>query len=116
MFHNSVCSRGNMMSPLYQLTPGRRAVSLVMGAGARLGLVGGTSLLTVRGRRSGADQTTPVTILEESGGRWLVAPYGVVSWVHNVRASGQVSLRRGRREERLAVEEGGAGGGRAVRP
>ena len=95
------------MPPVYQLTSGRRAVNLVIGAGARLGLLGGTSLLTVRGRRSGVDKTTPVTIIEE-GGRWLVAPYGAVSWVHNARAAGQVSLHRGRRQERLAVEEVGA--------
>jgi deazaflavin-dependent oxidoreductase (nitroreductase family) len=96
------------MSPVYQLTPGRRAFNLVIGAGARLGLVPGISLLTVRGRRSGLDQTVPVTIIEEGDQRWLVAPYGAVSWVHNARAAGQVSLRRGRRRERLAVEEVGA--------
>lgn len=96
------------MLPVYQLTSGRRLSNLVFGAGARLGLVPGTSLLTVRGRRSGVDQTTPVTIIEEGGERWLVAPYGAVSWVHNARAAGQVSLRRGRRHQRLEVEEVGA--------
>jgi deazaflavin-dependent oxidoreductase (nitroreductase family) len=96
------------MLPVYQLTSGRRLSNLVFGAGARLGLVPGTSLLTVRGRRSGVGQTTPVTIIEEGGERWLVAPYGTVSWVHNARAAGQVSLRRGRRRERLKVEEVGA--------
>jgi deazaflavin-dependent oxidoreductase (nitroreductase family) len=96
------------MLPVYQLTSGRRLSNLVFGAGARLGLVPGTSLLTVRGRRSGVGQTTPVTIIEEGGERWLVAPYGAVSWVHNARAAGQVSLRRGRRHQRLEVEEVGA--------
>jgi deazaflavin-dependent oxidoreductase (nitroreductase family) len=93
------------MPPVYQLTPGRRMFNLVIGAGTRPSLVPGTSLLTVRGRRSGLDQTTPVTIIEEGGERWLVAPYGAVSSVHNARAAGQVSLRRGKRRERLKVTE-----------
>jgi hypothetical protein len=43
--------------------------------------------------------------VEEAGRRWLVAPYGEVSWVRNARASGQVSLaRRGDRHD-YAVRE-----------
>jgi hypothetical protein len=39
-----------------------------------------------------------VTLVESEGRRWLVAPYGPVSWVHNARAAGRVTLsRRGRR-------------------
>jgi hypothetical protein len=34
-----------------------------------------------------------------------VAPYGDRSWVRNARVAGWVELRRGRRRERLAVEE-----------
>jgi len=37
--------------------------------------------------------------------RWLVAPYGDRNWVKNARAAGRVELRRGRRRERLGVEE-----------
>jgi len=37
--------------------------------------------------------------------RWLVAPYGDRNWVKNARAAGWVELRRGRRRERLVVEE-----------
>ena len=37
--------------------------------------------------------------------RWLVAPYGPVSWVHNARAAGQVSVgRRGDRRD-YAIRE-----------
>ena len=39
------------------------------------------------------------------GVRWLVAPYGVVNWVRNARASGEVTLRRGRRSETVKVTE-----------
>jgi hypothetical protein len=43
--------------------------------------------------------------VEEGGRRWLVAPYGDRNWVLNARGAGWVELRRGRRRERLAVEE-----------
>lgn len=39
------------------------------------------------------------------GGRWLVAPYGTVAWVHNARAAGRVELRRGRRAETCRLAE-----------
>jgi hypothetical protein len=35
----------------------------------------------------------------------LVAPFGDVGWVRNARAAGQVTLRRGRHTETLAVTE-----------
>ncbi|MEU2198701.1 nitroreductase family deazaflavin-dependent oxidoreductase [Isoptericola sp. NPDC019482] len=67
----------------------------VTGVFVRLGLVPGTWLLTTRGRRSGLPRTNPATLVTLDGRRWLVAPYGVVSWVHNVRANPRVLLRRG---------------------
>jgi deazaflavin-dependent oxidoreductase (nitroreductase family) len=72
----------------------------------RLGLAPRTTvLLTVPGRRSGTPRSTPVTLVEEDGQRWLVAPYGPVEWVHNARAAGQVELSRGRRTETVRVKE-----------
>jgi hypothetical protein len=44
-----------------------------------------------RGRRVG-------DAIISDGKRWLVAPYGPVSWVHNARAAGRVTLRRRRRD------------------
>jgi hypothetical protein len=35
-----------------------------------------------------------VTLVERDGAKWLVAPYGPVSWVLNVRASGKATLTR----------------------
>lgn len=46
-----------------------------------------------------------MTLVETDAGRWLVAPYGPVGWVRNVRAAGEVNLRRGRRRERTGVTE-----------
>ena len=44
-------------------------------------------------------------LVEEGTDRFLVAPYGERPWVANARAAGTVELSRGRRVERLAVEE-----------
>ena len=35
-----------------------------------------------------------MTVVKHDGRRWLVAPCGPVSWVHNARAAGRVTLRR----------------------
>ena len=53
-------------------------------------------LLTVTGRRTGEPRTTPIApVFGEDGAVWLVAAYGDTAWVHNVRAAGEVELRRG---------------------
>lgn len=67
-----------------------------------------TYLLTTVGRKSGRERTTPVTIVEVGGQRWLVAPYGPVGWVHNIRAAGTATLRRGEKSEAIAVSEASA--------
>jgi deazaflavin-dependent oxidoreductase (nitroreductase family) len=84
----------------------RRALNALVRPLARLGLAGPrTHLLTVVGRRTGKPWSTPVSIVKDGDERWLVAPYGDRSWVKNARAAGWVELRRGRRAERLGVEE-----------
>ncbi len=73
---------------------------------ARLGVAGPrTHLLTVPGRTSGKPWSTPISIVRIGEERWLVAPYGDRNWVKNARVARRVELRRGRRTERLAVEE-----------
>ena len=74
--------------------------------GALVGLGWGFShnyQLQVRGRRSGKLYSTPVDVLVHRGRRFLVAGRGETQWVRNARASGQVTLRRGRRREELRV-------------
>lgn len=84
----------------------RRALNGVVRPLARLGLTGPrTHLLTVLGRKTGKLWSTPVSIVEDQGERWLVAPYGDRNWVKNARAAGWVELRRGSRHERLDIEE-----------
>ena len=97
------------MPKTYQLGPTRRAVNAIMKPLVRLGIGGrSTYLLTTTGRRTGRPRTTPVILVEDDTERWLVSPYGVVAWVHNVRAQPEVSLRHGRRAEALHAEEVGA--------
>jgi hypothetical protein len=90
----------------YRKSLWRRALNALVRPLARLGLTGPrTHLLIVPGRSSGRLWSTPVSIVAEAGERWLVAPYGNRNWVRNARAAGWVELRRGRRRERVAVEE-----------
>jgi deazaflavin-dependent oxidoreductase (nitroreductase family) len=94
------------MAKTYQLGPALRAYNLLMKPLVRLGIGGKTTyLLTTTGRRTGRQRTTPVVLVENDGERWLVSPYGLVAWVHNVRAQPEVTLRHGRRAETLHVEE-----------
>src|SRR4029450_10279303 len=66
----------------YRKSYWRRALNALVRPLARLGLTGPrTHLLTVVGRRSGKPWSTPVSIVEERGERWLVAPYGNRNWV-----------------------------------
>jgi deazaflavin-dependent oxidoreductase (nitroreductase family) len=90
----------------YRLSPVRRAVNALVRGLLGLGLgPPRTYLLTVPGRRSGRLRSTPVTLVEGDGQRWLVAPYGTVDWVRNARTAGRVTLSRGRRSETVLVSE-----------
>jgi F420H(2)-dependent quinone reductase len=96
---------GDALRP-YRKSLWRRALNALVRPLAKLGLTGPrTHLLTVPGRSSGKLWSTPVSIAQIGTERWLVAPYGDRNWVRNARAAGWVELRRGRRHERLVVEE-----------
>jgi deazaflavin-dependent oxidoreductase (nitroreductase family) len=102
---------GGSSRPMRQFrrSRGRRAGDAILSVLVRAGLVPSTYMLTTRGRKTGRLLTHPATVVEEDGRRWLVAPYGAVSWVHNARAAGRVTLgRRGDRRD-YAVREVGAG-------
>ena len=87
----------------WQWRAGNAIVSLFARAG-----IGPIQLLSTRDRRTGEPHTTPVVAVEEGGKRWLVAPYGTVGWVRNVRADGRVRLRYGRTTDEYAIREVGA--------
>jgi deazaflavin-dependent oxidoreductase (nitroreductase family) len=65
----------------------------------------GIWLLTTRGRKSGRPRTTPVSLVDMDGTRYLVSPYGTPAWVHNARAAGEVTLQRGKHKEPHRIEE-----------
>ena len=73
----------------------------------RLGIkVWSFSLLTVRGRKSGKPIVTPVAIFVQNQKRYLVATYGVVNWVRNLRAAGgEATLTRRRHSEKIRAIE-----------
>jgi len=98
------------MAKPYRLGPPRRVVNTVMAALLRFGMGGKLMyLLSTTGRRTGQKRTTPVILLETDAGCWPVSPHGPVSsWVHNVRAQPEVTLRRGKRTEVLRAEEIGS--------
>jgi deazaflavin-dependent oxidoreductase (nitroreductase family) len=76
----------------------------LLGAGIPMGP---NALVTIRGRKSGLPRTLPLTIVEYSGRRWLLAPFGEVNWVRNLRAAGEATIsQRGKQAEVTAVELG----------
>jgi len=92
------------MAKRYRLSMFRKALNTTMSALARRGR-GPAWDLTVTGRRSGEPRTVPVTPIEVDGSRYLVAPYGAVGWVHNIRAAGCAVLRRGSETDDITVVE-----------
>lgn len=67
--------------------------------------MGPNVLITVRGRKSGLPRTTPVTLVENSGRRGLISPFGEVDWVRNLRAAGRAIITVGRRKEEVTAVE-----------
>ena len=75
--------------------------------------LGPNALITVRGRKSGLDRTTPVALVEIDGKRWVIGTFGETNWVRNLREAGEATITAGRRAEKvraieLSPEAGGA--------
>jgi len=62
-------------------------------------------ILHTIGRSSGLPRSTPVTAVFVDGKRYLVAPYGAMGWVHNLRAHPAVRLERKRVMEDVTASE-----------
>jgi deazaflavin-dependent oxidoreductase (nitroreductase family) len=94
----------NSMARRFRRTAVRRVLDRLMTAALRRGEAPpGIWLITIPGRRTGRPYTTPVSLVGEHGGRWLVAPYGAVGWVRNLRAARRVTLTRGGRSEEVGA-------------
>jgi deazaflavin-dependent oxidoreductase (nitroreductase family) len=94
------------MAKTYRLNFGARLINSMFRLMTKLGLGAPYRyILTVPGRKTGRLYSTPVDVIEVAGDRWLVAGYGPVSWVRNVRAAGEVTLSRGGNSEKWRVDE-----------
>lgn len=74
----------------------------LLGAGMPLGP---NALITVRGRKSGVDRTTPVAVVELRGRRWVLGTFGETNWVRNLRAAAVATLTTGKRSEQVRASE-----------
>ncbi|GLE52790.1 nitroreductase family deazaflavin-dependent oxidoreductase [Mycobacterium montefiorense] len=75
---------------------------------SRLGMsFGGESpvVLTVSGRKSGRERSTPVTPMTVDGKQYVVAGFPGADWVANARAAGLATVARGRRTQRMRMVE-----------
>jgi len=104
-------SRGAGSSDMNSSLPEFRAPTLVERGfnrvfGFLVGIGLGSShnyLLQVRGRKSGKLFSTPVDLLELGGKRFLVAPRGRTQWVRNAEAAGEVTLKKGRTQQKFRL-------------
>jgi deazaflavin-dependent oxidoreductase (nitroreductase family) len=95
---------GKAVRPPWWLKPANKVFIRM----SRLGVsFGGESpvVLTVRGRKSGRDRSTPVTPMTLDGKRYVVGGFPGTDWVQNVRAAGEVRIARGRASERVRMVE-----------
>ncbi|MDQ6674291.1 MAG: nitroreductase family deazaflavin-dependent oxidoreductase [Chloroflexota bacterium] len=65
----------------------------------------GSVLITVPGRKTGVPRSTPITMVEFQGQRYVQSPFGSVEWVRNLRAAGRATLSWGRRHESVVATE-----------
>ncbi len=95
------------MPKRYRVTAFVRFQNAFMSSWLRLGIpFASFVLLMVRGRKSGKAISTPVAVFVQDGQRYLIAAYGVVNWVRNLRAAGgEATLLRGQRRERIHASE-----------
>ncbi|MCV7409614.1 deazaflavin-dependent nitroreductase [Mycobacterium florentinum] len=84
---------------------------------SRLGMsFGGESpvVLTVRGRKSGRERSTPVTPMTVDGKQYVVAGFPGADWVANARAAEQATVARGRHVQRVRMVELSAADARPI--
>ncbi len=95
------------MAKQYRITAFVRINNAVISSLLHLGIkLGSFALLTVRGRKSGKQIETPLAIFVQEGKSYLIASYGIVNWVRNLRAAGgKATITRHRRTENIHAIE-----------
>jgi deazaflavin-dependent oxidoreductase (nitroreductase family) len=63
------------------------------------------ALLTIRGRKTGRDRTVPMGVFDRDGRKYIVAAFGEVTWVLNLRAAGTATITQSKRTARYAAEQ-----------
>lgn len=85
---------------------GRRIVNVMASRMAAHGIgLSSWYLLSVPGRKTGVVRSTPLVVIQVGDDRYMVASYGVVDWVKNVRAADQIALSRKRRSDAFRAIE-----------
>ncbi len=94
------------MEKAFKMTPAMKYGTWILATLLKLGIpMGPLRLLEVRGRKSGKIYSTPVALVQQGEQTWLVAAFGEVGWVRNIRASGQAELDNGRTVTKIEVLE-----------
>lgn len=95
-----------MIMQAFKMTRPMKYGTVFLAGLMRLGIpLGPLRLLSVTGRKSGKIYTTPVALVINGDESWLVAAFGEVGWVRNIRASGTAQLQNGRKVELVEVSE-----------
>ena len=63
------------------------------------------ALLTIRGRNTGRDRTVPMGVFDRDGRKYIVAAFGEVNWVFNLRAAGAATITQGNHRATYAAEQ-----------
>jgi deazaflavin-dependent oxidoreductase (nitroreductase family) len=72
----------------------------------RIGVaIGPNTLLIVRGRKSGKIRTTPVALMEHDGHQYVLATFGEVNWVRNLRLTKEARIGKGRHRKTVSATE-----------
>lgn len=61
--------------------------------------------LSIVGRKTGRDRAFPIGVFERDGRTYIVAAFGEVNWVRNLRASGTAVLTQGGRRATFAARQ-----------
>jgi len=91
----------------YQVNLFVRFNNAVMRSLIRAGLrIGTFAVLTVPGRKTGRPVNVPLVVFPHGDNRYIVASYGVVNWVRNLRAAdGRANLQSGHATEKISAIE-----------
>ncbi|VEG45654.1 deazaflavin-dependent nitroreductase family protein [Mycolicibacterium flavescens] len=96
---------GDRMTPPRWLKYANKLVMVLLRLGLPISRHESPVVLTVPGRRTGKPRSTPITPMFVDGARYVINGYPGGDWVRNARAANHVTLRQGRRSERVRLVE-----------